>query len=1466
MVHSKDREGVDKKNVQQRGQQLNRLSSSEACVSDSPKEYTDENGFKTIYLEGSDTPVVSRPHHSVTKALLQTKLKPVPRVRPSCPKSYKNPISLLTWGWVAPLLHTGFKRILEINDVFEISEAESNERRMQDYLKKLDQYQSKNKEMHYAEMWAALYAIRWSFIQAITSSALYAGAEIGMALMSRELISLVGDIYSGKTRNHGHAAAFAVGSTLVQFGFQFFFVWNGYRTRELSETARTILITAIYNKITKLSPAGRQMFPASKITSIITTDTNRIFMAARWSSILIIFVFAFGGMLGVLIYNLGVAALPGVGVVLLGTVVNILVSRFITALRRKSLPFADARIASIRETMENMRVIKFYGWEASFVKLVAKARMSETNYLKKLGAIEGAIDATLTTIPQFGGVLSFAMRIIIGKTFSAAVAFPSLTLFQLFLPLSMMFSQAITSHADAWASVKRIDELFRAPEEPTYVISDATTPGAIKIVDGAFKWDFEPPTKASKTRWRRKIIFYKRQTRIKDEQMASFGGMNLNSIASARDDFEEEKAKLEEEQDHENVSEEILRAGAKKFPGLIDINMDLKPKELIMIVGSIGSGKTTLLNSILGLVSKTGGSVTVGGEVVNVMSMWSQNTTIRKNILFGREYEKERYSDTVRVCSLQSDFDDFAGGDLAEVGERGITLSGGQKARIALARCVYAGGDIVLLDDVLSAVDGKVSNEIFQHCIKEKLKDSTRLLVTHNLKLLTEADRVVYMDGNGHAHIDTLDALLENEPHFKKMYLEATNCENSDESESEALVAVRQSAYEADVQQRRTQAEDFEEVNDGEFQAVPNGKKLSKTSKKAIIASTKLIQEEQRSKGTVSGKMLYRFLSSGSIIGIFFIPIVLLLQLAVGAAQSMQSLFLQFWTEDRYHHSNGVYIGYYSLIIASRALCFICVAVCTCVFCFNSSSSLHNRAVENIYRAPMSYFDSTPLGRIINRFTDDIANLDTQMFMQLRMTLMSSSILLASIVTIFVYIPWAILALVPILFVAFILLNYYRASARELKRINSLFRSSMFTLVTESISGMSVILSYKREKIFAKDLNKRIDDMNVSFQINLASQYWLSLRVAMATLSVTLIVLLLSVFQVFKLNDSKVGMLMSILPNISIAVVILLPMLAELENQMNSVERLYELGNTIPQEAAFHIPETMPPDSWPKNGSITYENASLRYREGLPNVLDNVSLKIKGGEKVGICGRTGAGKSTILASLFRLTELSGGHIVIDGIDISKIGLCDLRTKLAIIPQEPVLFQGTIRSNLDPFGEHSDTELWDALRRAGVIRSEETGVGGQVSSKHRFHLDTKIDSEGSNFSLGESQLLTLARALVRNAQIIVLDEATATVDFETDRMIQQTITREFAHRTILCVAHRLQTIINYDKVVVMEAGKIVEEGAPKRLFEDKSSHFASMCAESNITEKNFTDSQLEDVISYDGFESSNNITDVDKQDR
>lgn len=1408
--------------------------------------------FETIYVKGSSIPVRVRPHNWLGKKVFRRRIPPVPDERQLVPKKYWKVPSIITWEWLSSLIYTGYCRVLEINDVYLIENSEKNERRMADYHKKLSHYkeveQKRGERVPFAEFRAILYALRWYFITALTTTALFILGEMGMSLMSSNLIQYVTAIYAGQKGLRANAIGFAIGTCIVQLSFQFLFVWNGYNTRALAEICRTMLISATYDKLTKLSPSGRQMYPAGKITSLITTDTNRIFMAARWTCMTVMFLPAFFGMLGILVHFLGPSGLPGCGLVLLGVVCNIGVSRILTHLRRRSLPFADKRIAAVRETVENMRVIKFYGWESSFVKLIAKARMMEINFLKRLGMLEGLVDASLSSIPSFGGALSFAVRVITGNGLDPSKAFPSLTLFQVFVPLSMMFSTGITSHADAWASIRRMDDFFRAPEEPSYVISDGVSPGVITIKDGHFKWDetSEKPTAKSVGKWKRKLLFYKHADKVESDPSDP---VELTRIESARDRYEEEKK--EKEKDH---SDDYERAGAKKFPGLLDLNIDIKPKELIMVVGSIGTGKTTLLSAISGLVSKENGSVCVGGSTASVMSMWSQNSSIRDNILFGRPYDEKRYAKTVHACSLESDFDIIAGRDFAEVGERGITLSGGQKARVALARCVYAGGDVILLDDVLSAVDGKVANHIFQRCIRGMLRNSTRVMVTHNLKLLPEADRVIFLDGVGYAHMGTLDELLKSHGRFGKMYADAVNLK--DPNEDPDLAHENEKRHEMEIMERKLDIEGYrdyevaptyEEVNNdatsdavsdsGTIRSYELQRQLTSPDKNAVGAS--LTTAEQRSQGTVKLAVLYQYLSSGAIIGIWFIPVILIIQFGVATAQVMITIFMNFWTGHRYNLPQGGYIGFYCLIIACRVIFFVGMAVSVCFFCFNSSSKLHNRAVETIYKAPMNYFDSTPLGRIINRFTDDTANLDTQLFMQLRMTLFFSSMLLASLITVFVYIPYAILALVPIFLIGMVLFTYYRPAARELKRMNSIFRSSMFTLVTETISGLSVILSYKRQHVFAENLNKKIDDMNVSFQLNLASQYWLSLRAVFTAVPISLIVMILSICQVFDIDSSEIGMLMSLIPGVSLSLVGLLPMLAELENQMNSVERLHELAYELPQEAPFEIPDKAPPSNWPERGEIEFDKACLRYRENLPDVLHDFSIKVAGGEKIGICGRTGAGKSTILSALFRITELSAGSITIDGIDISTIGLRDLRTKLAIIPQEPVLFQGTIRTNLDPFGQYSDLELWDALRRSGVVRAEETDpVTKQVSTGHRFHLDTKTDSDGGNFSLGERQLLTLARALVRNAQIIVLDEATATVDFETDRLIQETIGKEFAHCTILCIAHRLQTIVNYDRVLIMDAGRAAEMDSPRALFDNPSSRFAAMCQESGITESDF----------------------------
>lgn len=1379
----------------------------------------------SVEVEKNEQDIVLRKHGFVSRFFLGTKVRPVPSERVESPQAKANFFSLMTWSWISPMMKTGFNRILEINDMWTIPEKQRISRRLARYEQKLGEYNKLDKRPKYKEFRAMAHALKWEFWAYLINVCFHIGAELSLTIISRALIEQVTTIYYGG-HGQGRGAGLAVGNTIVNVVFMWIMMWMQYQSRIFAELCRTTLILAIYSKMTRLSPVGRQQFPSSKIASLITTDTNRIFMATRWTCLVIMVVPAFFSILGLLVHNIGVSALAGCCLVFIGVVANVFMSRMITRFRRRSLPFADKRISLVRETIENMRIVKFYGWENSFVNMISKARKKEAGFLKLLGLVEGLTDAILTSAPTYAGVLAFAIRTVLGKSLDPARTFPSLTLFQLFIPYSMMFSAGLTAHADAWASVVRLEEFFKANEDPSYVEYTDLGEDSIIIEKGRFRWDVDIPTPEEKKKNRRRLRYMKWKIRQTDEAMLQPAPAAVGTATGGHDESENYFAG--------GSDADLTRAGAKKFPGLIDINLKVAKGELLMVVGSIGSGKSTLLSSVLGLNTKIEGSVKVDGVVSSVMSMWSKNDTIRNNILFGSAYDADKYAKVVHVCNLETDFKLFPAGDFSEVGERGITLSGGQKARIALARCVYHGGNIVLLDDVLSAVDGKVSNHIFDKCINGYLADTTRIMSTHNLKLLVKADRVIYMEGDGTMSVGTLDELLGSNPRFRESYMSALNA-NDDESDAGSSLV---DDDEMEISLEDDANEKVVPKTDEKFDMADlNGLQRFESRMKGSPADAKLMQEEQRNRGQVTGDVLHKYLSSGSKLGLPFLLIIAMLSAGVATGTTMQTVWLNFWTSNRYHTSNGLYIGIYAVIITCRMVFFVCLATAVCVFAFNSSSVFHNSAVENLYRAPMSYFDTTPLGRIINRFTDDTANLDTQLYMQIRMTLFSTSMLLASLITIFVYVPYTMIALIPVICIALIFLSYYRNSAREIKRVNSLFRSRMFTIIMETVSGLSTIVSYGQQGTLRDELCERIDDMNCSYTVNVASQFWMSLRVVMSTSAINFLTIMLAVFQVFELSPSTVGLLLSLLPSVAMSISMLLPLFAELENQMNSVERLYELAYNIPQEAPYHIEATKPAADWPSQGAVTFDQVSLRYRPNLPVVLNNLSVDIKPREKVGIVGRTGAGKSTILSALFRITELAGGRILIDGTDISTIGLTDLRSKLSIIPQDPVIFEGTIRFNLDPFNERTDIELWDALRRSGVIRENEL-KNGAANADHKFHLDTAISGDGSNFSLGERQLLTLARALVRQSRIIVLDEATATVDIETDKMVQETISKEFSECTILCIAHRLQTIINYDKVIVMEAGQAKEMGNPKKLFHDTMSSFHQMCVDSNITEADF----------------------------
>ncbi|GME72391.1 unnamed protein product [Ambrosiozyma monospora] len=810
-------------------------------------------------------------------------------------------------------------------------------------------------------------------------------------------------------------------------------------------------------------------------------------------------------------------------------------------------------------------------------------------------------------------------------------------------------------------------------------------------------------------------------------------------------------------------------------------------------------------------MKKTQGTLEVSGSLLSCGCLWIQNATVRENITFGSVYNQQKYDTIVDSCCLRPDFNQLPGGDLTQVGERGITLSGGQKARINLARAVYSDKDIILMDDVLSAADAKVGKHIVNSCIMGCLVGKTRVLATHQLSLVGAADRVVFLGGDGTVDVGGVAELIGRNDGFARLM---------------KIAKTGDGVSNADDQDKGIEGVEDDQLGRKQSVDVPE--------KQVIIT-----EDEERAVNAIKFSVVWTYIKFAS--GIFkfiYLPLLITSVAFYAFFNIFSNTWLSFWISHKFPgKSTDWYLGLY--------ICFsmlsVLMTVVTLLFIVHgtimSSRKLNLLAVKRLMHAPLSYTDITPSGRILNRFTKDTDVLDNEITSQVQNLVSYLALIIASVILCIVYLPWFAIAVLPLLFLFVLLTEFYQSTSREVKRLEAIIRSSLFSQLSENLGGMDTIKAYKAESRFLKIIDGLIDNSNEAYFLTLAGQRYFAINMTILVAALALMISLLCCFRIFNIDAASTGLLLSYVLQTTQLLVEFFRSLALVENEMNSVERLKYYGFELPQEPPYRIPTTNPGPTWPDYGAINFNNVSLKYRQGLPYALKNLSIAIQPNEKVGICGRTGAGKSTLMACLYRLCEYEG-ETTIDGVDIGQLGLGDLRFRLSIIPQNPVLFSGDIRGNLDPFDDRSDDELWDSLRRAHLIeKSVLEKVKCQVikdESMHKFHLSQTVEENGGNFSLGERQLLALARALVRKTKVLILDEATSSVDYETDSKIQKTIVEEFSNCTILCIAHRLNTIINYDRILVLEKGEIEEFDSPWKLFQSENGVFRSLCDQSGIT--------------------------------
>ncbi|KAI3455946.1 hypothetical protein Pfo_012609 [Paulownia fortunei] len=817
-------------------------------------------------------------------------------------------------------------------------------------------------------------------------------------------------------------------------------------------------------------------------------------------------------------------------------------------------------------------------------------------------------------------------------------------------------------------------------------------------------------------------------------------------------------------------------------PTLSNINLNIPVGSLIAVVGGTGEGKTSLVSAMLGELPPLGdASVIIRGSVAYVPQIsWIFNATVS----FKRTYPFFIYWKAVDVTALRHDLELLPGRDLTEIGERGVNISGGQKQRVSMARAVYSNSDVYIFDDPLSALDAHVARQVFNNCIKEALGGKTRVLVTNQLHFLPQVDRIILVSEGMVKEEGTFEELSKNGTLFKKLMENAGKMEEHIHENGDGMNLSHESSL-------LSSAADIHEVP----------KDANSTSKMKEGRSV-LINQEERETGIVSWNVLTRY--KNALGGLWVVMVLFTCYILTEILRVSSSTWLSVWTKQSTSESYGpgFYILVYAILSFGQVLVTLTNSFWLITSSLNAAKRLHDSMLCSILRAPMVFFHTNPLGRVINRFAKDLGDIDrnvanlVNMFLSQLWQLLSTFVLIGIVSTVSL---WAIMPLLILFYAAYL---YYQSTSREVKRLDSITRSPVYAQFGEALNGLSTIRAYKAYDRMA-NINGKSMDNNVRFTlVNISSNRWLTIR--LETLGGVMI-WLTATFAVMQ-NDraenqvafaSTMGLLLSYSLNITNLLSNVLRQASRAENSLNSVERVGTYID-LPSEAPDIIEGNRPPPGWPASGLVKFKDVFLRYRPGLPPVLRGLSFTIFPHQKVGIVGRTGAGKSSMINALFRIVELERGRILIDDFDIAKFGLTDLRKVLSIIPQSPVLFSGTVRFNLDPFGEHNDPDLWEALERAHLK---------DVIRRSAFGLDAEVLEGGENFSVGQRQLLSLARALLRRSKILVLDEATAAVDVRTDAIIQKTIREEFKSCTMLTIAHRLNTIIDSDQILVLDSGQV-----------------------------------------------------------
>lgn len=1274
------------------------------------------------------------------------------------PYSEAGLFSLATLSWLNPLLSVGAKRPLELKDIPLLAPKD----RSKYNYKILNLNWEKLKAAEGQKPPSLAWALLKSFWREASRNAVFAGLNTVVSYVGPYMISYFVDYLAGREtfRNEGYVLAgiFFTAKLIETMTTRQWYLGVDI----LGMHVRSALTAMVYRKGLRLSSSARQSHTSGEIVNYMAVDVQRVgdyswYLHDVWMLPLQIIL-----ALAILYKNVGIASLATLVATIFSIVATVPLARVQEEYQDKLMSAKDDRMRKTSECLRNMRILKSQAWEDRYRLRLEEMRSVEFKYLRKALYSQAVVTFIFWSSPIFVAAVTFGTCIMLGGQLTAGSVLSSLATFRILQEPLRNFPDLVSMMAQTKVSLDRI-ALFLLEEElsgdATHVIPRGVSNVAIEIKDGEFGWD-----------------------------------------------------------------------PSSRIPTLSGIQLKVQNGMRVAVCGMVGSGKSSFLSCILGEIPKIAGEVRICGSAAYVsQSAWIQSGNIEANILFGSPMDKAKYKSVIHACSLKKDLELFSHGDQTIIGDRGINLSGGQKQRVQLARALYQDADIYLLDDPFSALDAHTSSDLFQDYIMTALATKTVVFVTHQVEFLPAADLILVLREGSIIQAGKYEELLQAGTDFGALVsahheaIEAIDFGSPalDESDNDQPLKASFSISSNSKMTGNNLDNLAKEIQEG---VSPAEKKAIKEKKKAKRSRKKqLVQEEERERGRVSMKVYFSYM--GAAYKGLLVPLIILAQTLFQLLQIASNYWMA-WANpqtpgDQAKTSNLVLIGVYMALAFGSSWFIFVRAVLVATFGLAAAQKLFLNMLRTVFRAPMSFFDSTPAGRILNRVSIDQSVIDLDIPFRLG-GFASTTIQLIGIVGVMTQVTWQILLLViPMAIACLWMQKYYMASSRELVRIVSIQKSPIIHLFSESIAGASTIRGFGQEKRFMKRNLHLLDCFARPFFCSLSAIEWLCLRMELlSTVVFAFCMVLLVSFPVGSIDPSMAGLAVTYGLNLNARLSRWILSFCKLENKIISIERIHQYCH-IPSEAPTVIEHSRPPATWPETGTIELIDLKVRYKENLPVVLHGVSCKFPGGKKIGIVGRTGSGKSTLIQALFRLIEPAGGRIIIDNIDISSIGLHDLRGRLSIIPQDPTLFEGTIRNNLDPLEEHSDQEIWQALDKSQL---------GDIVRQKEHKLETPVLENGDNWSVGQRQLVSLGRALLKQARILVLDEATASVDSATDNLIQKIIRTEFKDCTVCTIAHRIPTVIDSDLVLVLSDGRVAEFDTPLRLLEDKSSMFLKLVSE------------------------------------